>query len=525
MHFRFVLFTSLLITSVYRSASGQERINGDLKSLTAIIIDKSPVLKRSALQIEDAKANVQAARSPFDIQLSSGAAANRSFLNFLDGDPRQQYLNSSLIGKNGDFYMASQKKFETGTTASVRTDYNILSNNLPLNSFLSAPVGPNIANHNSTANLTISQSLLKGRGVKVNTSQIESAKRVVESTRHDFEFSLANQVLLMGNAYWQYLGAFKTREVYKENESRVRNVLIMTEELVRADKKPTSDLIQIKADLAEQEIQSNLAEQNLYNARLNLGRVIGVDEEDSRGISDPADDFPLLEDVGQASKIRLDSVKSAARQYRLDIKSSERIEEARTFLLLAATNEKRPLLDLSGSLTYGGAAFGGGLNQYFNAFGNKQGKNYVAGVGITFSFPVNNNLAKANYIKNKLSLNDQQIALGDLKRNIDLSVSTARNDLLNNISVLSKSKERLIYSEEVFNNEQLRFQNGLTTLLNLIIFQDKLTQSQLEYLQAQQNFSISIIQLRYETGTLIRKGKGTLPAMDRSFFYSLPNFY
>lgn len=520
MNARIVLFTLILIKSIYLSASGQGKLNGDLKSLTAIIIDKSPTLKRNALQIEDATANVQAARSPFDFQLASGINANRSHLNFIDGDPRKQYLNSNLIGKNGDFFIASQKRFQTGTTASVRTDYSIASSNFPLNAF-NQEVGPNVASHSSVANLTISQALLRDRGIKVNTSQIESAKRLVESKKQDFEFRLAYEVLLMGNAYWQYLGAFRTREIFKENESRIRNVLNMTEELVKGDKKPKSDLLQIRADLAEQERQSNLAEQNLYNARLNLGRVIGVDEEAGRGISDPADDFPLIDDFAQVQAIRLDSLKSVARKYRLDIKANERIEEARNFLLVAANNEKRPILDLSGFLTYGGAAAGGGISQYFNAFGNKQGQNYVVGVGITFSFPVNNNLAKANYIKSKVALSDQQIALGDLKRNIDLSVSIAHNDLLNSISVLNKSKERLIYSEQVFNNEQLRFQNGLTTLLNLIIFQDRLTQSQLEYLQAQQNFSISIIQLRYETGTLIQKDR----AMDRSMFYSLPNFY
>ena len=252
MNGRIVLFTLILVAPVCLSASAQAKLNGDLKSLTAIIIDKSPTLKRNALQIEDAIANVQAARSPFDFQLASGINANRSHLNFIDGDPRKQYLSSDLIGKNGDFYMASQKRFQTGTTASVRTDYSVASSNFPLNSF-NQDVGPNVASHSSTANLTISQALLRDRGIKVNTSQIESAKRLVESTKHNFEFNLAYQVLAMGNAYWQYLGAFRTKEIFKENESRIRNVLIMTEELVRGDKKPKSDLLQARADLAEQE--------------------------------------------------------------------------------------------------------------------------------------------------------------------------------------------------------------------------------------------------------------------------------
>lgn len=518
-----ILFTSILVVSIYISVFGQEKLRGDLKSLTEATISKSPKLKRSALQVEDAKANIQAAWSPFDVQLASGINASRSSLHFVDGDPRTQYLKSNLIGKKGDFFVSSQKRFQTGTTASARTDYSMVSNNLPLNSF-NQSVAPNIANHSSTANLTISQALLKDRGIKVNNSQIEAAKRLMQGSQYDFDFGLAYEVLLMGNAYWQYLGAFRTRQIFKDNESRIRNVLTMTEELVKADKKPESDLLQIKADLAEQERQSNLAEQNLYNARLGLGRVVGINEEDSKIISDPVDDFPAIEGFTQVSKISLDSLKSLARQNRLDIKANKEVEEARNYQLISANNEKKPILDLSGFLTYGGSATGGGISQYFNGFGNRQGQNYVVGLGIMFSFPVNNNLAKANYKKSKIALNDQQIALDDLKRNIDLSVSIAHNDLLNSITILGKAKERLIYSEQVFNNEQLRFQNGLTTLLNLIIFQDRLTQSQLEYLQAQQNFSISIIQLRYETGNLIRKDKDALPIIDKSIFYSLPNF-
>ena len=520
---KIVVFT-LTVTSFYLSAFGQQKLMGDLESLSRVILEKSPALKRTALQIEDARADIQAARSVFDFQLASGINASRSSLSFIDGDPRKQFLSSNLIGKNGNFYLASEKKFQTGTTASVRTDYSIASSNLPLNAF-SQVVGPNIANHTSAANLTISQALLRDRGTKVNTSQIESAKRLLESAKNDLAFRLANELLLMGNAYWQYLGAFKTKQIFKENEDRIRNVLGMTEELVKADKKPESDLLQIRADLAEQERQSNLANQNLYNARINLGRVIGVDEDASSAISDPLDDFPVTADFAQAAAIRLDTLKAAARRYRLDIKANALIGESRDLQLIAANNAKKPILDLSGFLTYGGAAAGGGLSQYFNAFGNRQGKNYIVGVGLTFSFPVNNNLAKANYIKTRVAQNDQQIALADLKRNIELSVSTAHNDLLNSISVLNKSKERLIYSQQVFSNEQLRFQNGLTTLLNLIIFQDRLTEAQLQYLQAQQNFSVAIIQLRYETGMLIRNDKGPSPSMDKSIFYSLPDFY
>lgn len=43
-----------------------------------------------------------------------------------------------------------------------------------------------------------------------------------------------------------------------------------------------------------------------------------------------------------------------------------------------------------------------------------------------------------------------------------------------------------MFYKEAFRNEQEKFQTGLTTLLNVILFQERLTSSELDYLQAQQ---------------------------------------
>ena len=71
-----------------------------------------------------------------------------------------------------------------------------------------------------------------------------------------------------------------------------------------------------------------------------------------------------------------------------------------------------------------------------------------------------------------------------------------------------------------YNNEQIKFKNGLTILLNLIQFQERLTFAELEYLSAKQQFAIAIINLRYETGTLL-VGQGT-SSINKSLFYTIP---
>jgi outer membrane protein TolC len=115
------------------------------------------------------------------------------------------------------------------------------------------------------------------------------------------------------------------------------------------------------------------------------------------------------------------------------------------------------------------------------------------------------------------------IANQNLIRNIDLNVSIALNNLSSSVLILQKAQESLTYSQEVFKNEQVKFQNGLTTLLNVILFQERLTHSELEYIQAQQQFAISIMNLRFETGTLLSPSEDAMsPSIDSETYYRLP---
>ena len=62
----------------------------------------------------------------------------------------------------------------------------------------------------------------------------------------------------------------------------------------------------------------------------------------------------------------------------------------------------------------------------------------------------------------------------------------------------------------------------MTILLNLIQFQERLTFAELEYLQAQQQFAVAIVNLRYETGTLLVNKNGESD-INKSLFFTIPN--
>ncbi len=502
---------------------GQAKIDGDLLLLSELTLSKNPLIQRNALQIDLAEANFRSQRSTFDYQLSSGYNISKNKLALFDADPRNQILNENLETDNADFSIGLQKRFRTGTIIDLRSNYSRVSDNFPFDRF-NEEVGADLSDHATSATISLTQPLLRGNGAKVVTAFEKSAKLDIESARQNFELNNAFELSQMARAYWQYLGAYKSLEIFKENENRVRNVLEITQELVTADKKPESDLAQIKADLANQERQTTAALQNLHNARADLGRVVGLSEQESTTIGDPKNDFPTIPESKFTEENKTKVLIELARANRTDVRALENTQKGLELQLIAAKNSRLPQLDLTGFLTYGGAATGGGFDQYLNAFGNRQGRNSVAGLGLAFSLPLNNNLAKANLEKSKIALNDQQISYNDLLRNIDLNVSIAINNLDNSVLILKKAKETLSYYQEVFDNEQVKFQNGLTTLLNLILFQERLTFAELEHLRAQQQFATAIIGLRFETGTLFSMNGDRMAApIDKTIFYTVPN--
>ena len=269
MNFKIVICVLVLFSTI--SINSQETLDADLVALTNLTLDKSPLIQRNELVIQNATGNIRVQRSVFDFNLFSSLslANNKSYL--FDADPRNTLVDDSTIQSNtSSFSLGLQRKFRFGLLASVSLDYDQFSDNFPFNQF-NIDVGPDISDHNVSTSFSLTQPLFRGRGYKVNTALEKSSELQLESAENNFELNTSFELLQTATTYWQYLAAYKNLTIFQENEQRVRNVLNITEELVNADKKPAGDLEQIRADLANQERLTTIAEQNLYNAKLNLG--------------------------------------------------------------------------------------------------------------------------------------------------------------------------------------------------------------------------------------------------------------
>lgn len=488
----------------------------DLAALAEVVIRESPTIELQRIRTDRAQVGKQSAASTFDYQLFSDVQWSRSGNNLLSADPRTAIVGNQIQTNNFTLSGGLQRTFRSNLTTTVEVAYTRVADNYPLTVF-NEQIGPYVPDNATSTTLSFRYPLLRGNGREIATAGERVAATNLKNQEFNTDFLITSQVFETAVSYWQYLTAEQMMGIYQENEDRVRRVLEITTELVEAEKKPMGDLLQVQADLKDKERQTILAKQQLFAARQNLGRTLGLDEEESTALTLPLSPFPVLEEV--VADITLPELIEIARANRADLKALERALEIARINISVAKNDLRPQLDATSFVNYGGVDNGNGLNRIFTALGQREGRNYQIGFGLSYFFPVNNNQAEASLRDNQLLYSSQEVALQNQIRNIELNVSIAYNNFLNSVEALKKSRESLAYYQEVFSNEQIKFRSGLTTLLNLILLQERLTFAQLDYVQNQQQFALAISELRFETGTLVPQTQDT-DQLD--VFYTLP---
>ncbi|CAD0008307.1 TolC family protein [Flavobacterium chungangense] len=513
-------FFFILLIVVANNLYSQSKIKCDLIEISSIAFNKNPNIKSTYYAIQTAEVGVQVQAGTFDYNLNSALTYQTGRYNLYDADPRNEFIDRSLKSNSVDFFASIQKRFRTSQIAEVGIKYLYNDSNFPYNSF-NEFVGPFYGRHTGVINFSLTQPLLKGRGKRIATMGERISSLYIDKNKHDYEFTNSYEILQIGVAYWSYYTAYKSLDVYLQNETRVRNLLEMTNELIKADKKPQGDLAQINADLTNQERLTVVARQNLYNARLNLGRVIGLSDEESQQLDVPLNDFPAVGESGYTENTNKEPFLKAAINNRGDLKAVKKVTEAVELQYQLAQNNLKPQLDLTGFVYYGSTSNGNGMDKTLTSFVNNQGQDVGGGAKLTFLFPLNNNAAKGNYSISKIAVKDQEIISNNTQRNIELNINIAFNNLRNSALIVDKAKESMAFYQQAFNNEQEKFQIGLTTLFNLMQFQERFTYSELEYLNAEQQFSNAIISLRHETGTLVSKEKLDFGIL-KNTFYTVP---
>jgi outer membrane protein TolC len=274
-------------------------------------------------------------------------------------------------------------------------------------------------------------------------------------------------------------------------------------QLVKGDDRPASDLDTFEADLADKISQRIAGEQNIFEARQDLGLAMGLAYEAIDDLPLPKDTFPDPR-KNKSPLIKLGPVKlfEKARNNRADYLSMKKREAEARILLVAATNNLLPQLDINGGIGYAGLEDGGNVDDYFKSIGNKlTGANYSA--GITLTFPFGNNEAKGLHLQQRSRLRKAVIQTGNLERKIRSDIVVAFQAILRTSRELKETRRSVKHYRTAVSNERTKFGMGMASVLDVINIQNFLRNTMLSEVRKMNSYAAAVVDLRYQTGALI----------------------
>lgn len=419
-----------------------------------------------------------AARGEFDpalkLELSSSREKTEAATLFASPEQRQSGYGLSIGGKllTGTAY---ELKWSTQRVQMTENPFLILN-----------------PYYTSALRLTLSQPLLKGRGRTAQGSSIDTAQKGREIAALSALERAAEVIMETNDAYWNLYFARKSLEVEELSLRLAENILEEVKARVQA------------GVLAAVEIYNAEAETAVRQERLLRAKKAAADAEDSlRGVMNYRDwqeelhpvDSPQRPQEPEPPQEYLD----AAFRLRRDWRQAVLELEQKRILSGFHKNQKLPELNLMA---------GGGLNGLDEAHGDAL-KDIPSGdfaswqVGLVFQVPLGNRAASGRYVRAKQEEEASRLRVEALRQGITIEVREASRALkLASESVAATEKTR-VASEKRLLAEEARFRLGMTTLNDVLRFQEDYTKALTSEKRALTDYSKAAVRLRKTSGTLL----------------------
>jgi len=371
--------------------------------------------------------------------------------------------------------------------------------------------GSDAVNH-STVRFTLRQPLLRNQGRRVVAAAETAAERELEAARLDLTHTVSQRILDVASRYWSFQAAQRGLEILEASEESSRRLLESTRKLIAADVVPAAEAVLLEADVAAKEAARIAGEQQLFAARRDLGRAIGLPYREISELPLPAEPLPRVLPELIPPPSADGTFIEAALERRSDVLSARSRSEAERTLEVAAENGLQPRLDLLLTPSYSGAVEGAGAGRYFESLHEGVG-GLGTTVALSLSWPPRNREAEGRLIRSRALVEQRELETDLLVRQIGADVPTALNAVRTGAERLVKASEAVLIFVRAVENEQKKLRAGRSTLIDVINQQDRLTAARQAEVSARLSLALALVELRFQTGTLTSEG-GEIHAAD-----------
>jgi outer membrane protein TolC len=444
-------------------------------------IEHNPELAIVRLDTDAGAARVAESRGAFVPVVSTTAGRSRNTT------PPANALSGSAGLDVNDWLSSSgvrQRVPGGGGTWSVSWDAGRTTTNSPITSF-----NPYLQSGIAAA---FSQPLLKDRRIDSSRRQYIVAKRDRDNSELRLREAVVQTVASVKQAYWTFKAALANIGVQQQSLDLAQELVRQNQIRVDAGQAPPLDLVQAQAEVAQRKESLIQARATADDAEDRLRRMI-MDPGDASFWSvrlDPVDAPPVPDALPDA-----DEAVARALDGRLDLeRAANDLENAKTDVAFFG-NQRLPDVRLEAS--YRGSGLGGRqllrtgdfpgvvtgsrATSFADALGQAFGADYPTwSLGVTVSYPLGRSYEEASLAHAQIERQQAAQRIASLRLDTAETVRRAARQVRSTAERVEAARASATLAEQRYNDEQRRYEVGLSTTFLV-------TQAQRDLLQARVN--------------------------------------
>ena len=472
-------------------ASSGKVINLSLSDALVIGLKNNPTLLVQRFNPALSQEQIVAQRGAFDPTVTASVQASKNRVPTSGG-----YVTAS-----GGYIPGSQ---HFGTTDSGNANLG-LSEKLPTGTSISASMNSNLNDSedgggqstNVAGSITVTQALLQGGNLQANLAGIESArigKKISDYQLRGEALTITDDII---QAYWAYVLAQQNVQILKTALNVAQQQEDQTKELIRVGRTSPSEFAPAVAQTAVTREQLVSAIGAMRIARLNLLSLVAPNDrpfwQDHLKLTTPpyypgGPTAPLTEHTELALKMS-----PVLNQTRLQIEQGD-------LSVIQTRNGLLPVLNMFITM---------GKTGYSESFGpaaqNLNGSAYQLVGGLSFNYPIFNRTPTANYQSAVLSRDQEEAALANTVRSVELSVRTAYIQAETDKQQITATAATTEAQAETLRATQGEFKVGESTAIQVSLAQSNLLSAQLAQAQANVAYLDALSNLYLQEGSLLER--------------------
>jgi outer membrane protein TolC len=350
---------------------------------------------------------------------------------------------------------------------------------------------------------TFNQPLLRNFKIDATRNSLQAAQITREITDVTLRRVVINTIAATRNAYWDLVAAIRAIAAAQQSLELAQKLVEDNQTRVEVGTLAPMDVISAQAEAATRRQTLTTAEATRRTAELVLKRLIVPNTDDPlwKTTLDP-NDTPKIDQT----PINLEAAVTAALKERTDLVTARKNLQSTDINITYLKNQMLPGLDATA--TYGTRGLGG--NTYIREAGQVVGS--VPGgwpdafammskfdypnwtLGVVFSYPLGKSTQEVAYAKAKVQYDQTLAQLKGLELTVATEVTNAALSVESTLKRLEASRAARTLSEKRLENEQSKFEVGMSTNFFVVQAQRDLLDAQIAELRAGLDYQKALVE-------------------------------